>query len=248
MFQDRTTPFILSINRGIVRTLAAMLLLGLCSVKTALAQRENHADLTYTGGGTLNSLSANVVRNFLLLPSEKLRLGVGIRGGYVFGNPAVFTTAPAKHTSVAGGIDTLKVENPQFFSFNISLNAGYFLTPKISLGGSLDFAGLTFGMKRDADFYPGQAALSDNPQRQALKDTRVKPMRNNIYLTGDRNKGTLISELYIRYAPVERISVKAGYGFLISEYASTNRIGYKDNYRFRYTSGQFVLGIGYHFI
>ncbi|MCB9251091.1 MAG: hypothetical protein H6605_01365 [Flavobacteriales bacterium] len=211
-------------------------------------QRENHLDLSFANGSSINTLSVNVVKNFKLLKSERLRLGVGGRGGYLFGTTTEYYTAPAKHNKSKDGIDTLFAAKPQFFSFNISFNAEFVITPAISICGNLDFAGFTFGKKREVEFRPGLLAQNEDAPREALNNAGVKPMRNNIYLTGNYNKGTLISEVFLRITPVERVSLKAGISNSISEYASQNRIGYKDNYRFRNSSIQWVFGIGWNFI
>lgn len=212
------------------------------------AQREHHVDLVFSSGSSIKGLTANVVKNFKLLPSEKLLLGVGIRGGYIFGSSTNYITAPAKHTGSSDAIDTLVVAKPQFFNVNISLNAAYHFTPKIAIGANIDFIGLAFGFKRDADFYPSLASQNESTPRQKLTGETVKPQRNSIFLTGDRNKGTLVSEVFIRITPIERFSIKAGYSYIITEYATSRRIGHKDNYRFRNTTSGFMIGLGYNFI
>jgi hypothetical protein len=216
----------------------------------AQAQREHHADLSFGFGQNNSSISGNVVKNFKLLKSEKLHLGFGARAGFTFASGTQsFTTAPAKHTKNKTGIDTLLVDKPHFITANLTLNASYHFTSKWAIGANVDLAGLTFGKKRTADFYPSALSQSEGPRRTAMMDsTTVKTMRSNFYFTGDRNKGTLYSELFIRYTPTERYSIKAGYNFIISEYTTTTRVGYKDNYRFRNSYGQFIIGFGYNFI
>ena len=216
----------------------------------AKAQREHHVDLTYGIGQNTSSISANVVKNFKLLKSEKLHIGVGGRAGFTFAsNSQSFTTAPAKHTKNKAGIDTIIVNKAHFITANLTLNASYHFTKSWAIGANVDLAGLTLGKKKKADFYPSALSQSEGPKTKVFMDsTTVKTMRTNFYFTGNRNKGTLYSELFIRYTPTERYSIKLGYNFIISEYATTSRVGYKDNYRFRNTYGQFLIGIGYNFI
>ncbi|MFM9945311.1 MAG: hypothetical protein ACKVQB_08785 [Bacteroidia bacterium] len=217
---------------------------------TALfAQREHHADLTYSYGKYSNTVSGNVVKNFKLLKSEKLHLGVGARAGYVqgfIGN--TFLTAPAKHKKSGDGIDTIFVLNPMFLSINLTLNASYHFTPEWSVGANIDAIGFTFGKKRNSDYFPSFASQNEETPRTKLINEQVKPTQNNFLLIGNNNKGTIYSEVFARYRYKERYSLKVGYSFITTEYATKNRVGHNNNYRFRNTSGQILIGFGYSFI
>ncbi len=215
---------------------------------SSFAQREHHADLAYGFGKNSFSFSGHVVKNFKFLKSEKLHLGVGARAGFFMGNDLSYLTAPAKHTKSDDGIDTITVSKPLFININLSLNASYHFTPQWSVGCNMDFFGFAFGKTRDADYYPGPASQNETVPRKMLTNEQVRPSGNNFLLSGNRNKGTLFSEIFVRYIYKERYNLKVGYSFIITEYSSKNRIGHNNNYRFRNTSGQMMIGIGYSFI
>jgi len=214
------------------------------------AQRENHADFLIGFGKETSSFSGQIVRNFKLFKSEKIHVGPGVRASYIFStqNATTYTTAPAKHTKTNGGIDTLIVNKPMFINLNLSFNISYHHNAHFSAGFSADLVGLSFGKKKYADFYPGAASQAEVPARTVLNDKKVAPMNNNLRLTGDRNKGSLIAQLYVCYSPGDRYRFTGGYNFVVMEYKSSDRIGHSNNYRFRNNSGQFFIGVGYRFI
>jgi hypothetical protein len=214
----------------------------------SFAQREHHADIAYSFGENSNTFSGNVVKNFKVLKSEKLHLGVGARAGYFQGKDVSYLTAPAKHKKSKDGIDTVIVSKPMFISVGLTLNASYHFTPQWSVGCNVDAIGFTFGKKKDSDFYPSLASQNEDPARKKLTNEQVKPSQNNFLLLGNNNKGTLYSEVFARYRYQERYSLKVGYSFITTEYSSKNRIGHDNNYRFRNTSGQIMIGFGYSFI
>lgn len=214
----------------------------------SFAQREHHADIAYSFGKNSNTFSGNVVKNFKVLKNEKLHLGVGARAGYFQGKDVSYLTAPAKHTKSKDGIDTIIVSKPMFININISLNALYHFTPEWSVGCNIDALGFSFGKKKDSDFYPSKASQEETPARKYISNTQVRVSQNNFLFIGDNNKGTLYSEVFLRYTYQQRYNLKVGYSFITTEYSSKNRIGHDGNYRFRNTSGQMMLGFGYSFI
>ncbi len=212
------------------------------------AQREQHADLTYSYGPHSNTVSGNIVKNFKLLKSEKLHLGPGVRVGYSFGNSVKYTTAPAKYTKKSDAIDTISVSKPMFISINLTLNASYHFSPEWSVGANIDAIGFTFGKKNNADYFPSLASQNETTPRKKLSDEQVKPSVNNFLLIGNNNRGTIYSEVFVRYHYKDRYSFKLGCSYITTEYSSSNRIGHMDNYRFRNNSIQYHIGFGYSFI
>ena len=213
-----------------------------------LAQREQHVDLNIAVGEHSHTISSQVVKNFKLLKSEKLHLGLGVRLAYTFGNLVEYTTAPAKHTKSMDAIDTIRVENPMLFSTNLSLNASYHFTNKWSIGCNIDAIGFSFGKKTVANYYPSFASQSETPARKQLLDEKITPTVNNFLVFGNYTKGSICAEAFIRYTHKDRYSYKLGYGHYTSEYESSKRIGHNDNYRFRNTSAKILIGFGYSFI
>lgn len=212
------------------------------------AQREHHVDFMYGYGTKNSSISGHIVKNFKLLKNEKLHVGVGGRAFYFYGGTTLYTTGPNKHALYSERVDTLSLDKPSIITANLSLNAKYLITPKLAVGFSFDLAGFSFGKKKYATFYPGKAAQETTPPGTVTFGNQIRPSANALFLTGNYSKGSLCSEFFIRYTPIERFSIKAGYSIFSTEYSSTKRIGYKDNYRFRNTSGQIVFGLGYNFI
>lgn len=214
----------------------------------SFAQREHHADIAYSIGKNSNTFSGNVVKKFKVLKTEKLHLGVGARAGYFQGKDVSYLTAPAKHTKSEDGIDTVIVSKPIFISINISLNASYHFTSEWSVGCNIDALGFSFGKKKNSEFYPSKASQEEIPSRTKLTNEQVKVSTNNFLFIGNNNKGTLYSEVFVRYTYKQRYNLIAGYNFITTEYSSKNRIGHNNNYRFRNTSGQVMIGFGYSFI
>ena len=214
----------------------------------SFAQREHHAEIVY-GAGKYHSFSGNVVKNFVLLKSDKLHMGPGVRALVNFsGKNIPYVTAPHKLTKSDANMDTIRVGKPLLISANITLNASYHFTPKFAVGINLDVFGITIGRKKTGTFYPGSASQNEVIPRKQTPGVEVKPTLNNIFLAGDRSKGTLASEVFLRYTSKERYNLKVGYSYILTEYASKNRVGFDNNYRFRNKAGLFIIGFGYNFI
>ena len=214
----------------------------------SVAQREHHADINYYFTKDGLALSGNAVKNFKLLKSEKLHLGVGARGGFYNGKNLLYYTAPAKYNKNEDGIDTLKVDKTLFVSVSLSLNASYHFNNNWSIGGNIDAIGFTFGNKQNSSFFPSKLSQNEDPPRLASNNQQVKPTSNNFFMLGNYSKGTLYSEIFIRYRYKSRYSLKLGYSSITTEYSSKVKVGHSNNYRFRNTSGQLMLGFGYSFI
>lgn len=225
-----------------------LILLPVLLTVTAFSQREHHTGIS-AGFGNTNSVTADIVKNFKLLKSEKLHIGVGARTGIIFtSNNISYTTAPAKHTKESSGIDTFVVSKPWSIPVNINFNLAWFFSKKISAGFNIDLVGFTFGSKKNAELFPSAKLQETKGERTVLTEQNAKPMVNNFNMFGDYRKGTTLNELFIRYQVQERFSVKASYMIITSEFISENRIGNNSNYRFRNTSTQISIGLRYHFI
>lgn len=214
----------------------------------AISQREHFTGL-YLGFGKTNSITADVVKNFKLLKSEKLYIGPGVRAGFIYTSKNIsFYTAPAKHSKESSAIDTLIVNKPWSIPVNINFNVSYLLNKKLSLGVNLDIVGITLGSKQNGSYFPSIKQQETKGARTVLNDESVKPMINNFNMIGNYRKGTTINEVFARYNLNERFSAKLGYIIITSEFITKSRIGYKSNYRYRNTSSQFCIGVSYHFI
>ena len=223
-----------------------------------MAQQSGHgtADLAATIGASQGSTALSYSYQWQVGNKKKLSLGVGGRLTNYFGTKKDFLSAgPAKYTRTftapfliffAGqeeqNFDTLSVQRPQVNSLNAFISVGYQFSKKWDVGFNIDVVGFSFGRKSSSVF------LSNGITRI---DPESKPVGFNVLLTGDHDRGTLNSELFLRYKLSEKWGLRAIYQFLFVEYRSEslNQV-YSDgktNDRFRNKVNSAGLGLTYYF-
>lgn len=169
---------------------------------------------------------------------EKFKIGYGIRFTSYFGSNQNYITAPAELTGKPESIDTLFMANAQSNALNLSINLQYSFSPKFDVGFNIDAVGLSFGGKQTGKFI-------SSIRPTTVSETQTASITSfNVLLVGDNDIGTLNSELYVRYWLSEKIGIKAGVGFLFTEYTTDNKLTY-DNDRFRNKSMMGMIGITY---
>ncbi len=237
-----------------------MYVLLLLSIFTSSVFAQGHtkqsADLTYTFGTNQGYIAGTFHHDWLLGSKQKFQIGLGARFTSYNGKDQNFITAPAILTAgksgpgaffekpITANIDSVLFAKAQTNSLNLSLNFGYNLSSKLLVGFNIDAIGFSFGSEQNA-------AYSNRDKNILAVPTTAKPSGFNALLIGDNDKGSLNSELFAQYKVGSKLSVKAGLGFLFSEYTTATEIqtapsGVKND-RFRNKVGGLSLGLAYQF-
>lgn len=209
--------------------------------------RVHYADVTLGAANAQGALSVSYLHLWKLGANKKLALGLGGRLTSYFGNNQYYTTAPAELTSggtgpgvifkddILANIDSFLLKSPQANCLNISFNLEYPLSKKITAGFNIDMIGFSFGSSRSGTYINGTTSTPVN----------ASPTPFNILLVSDNDRGSLNSELYLRYFLNERIAIKLGAQFLFTEYTTTYNVQTypSGNDRFRNKSLMVCLGV-----
>jgi hypothetical protein len=183
--------------------------------------------------------------------SRRINIGYGLRLTNFFGSDLNYITAPAKYTSgkssigalfsenILANLDTIAFAKAQVNFLNIGIYLKYilpFAKDRFELGVNIDALGLSLGSRQGGVY--GSTAIA------------AKPSVLNLLLISDSDKGSLNSEWYIGYAVNEKLTVKAGYEFLFTEYTTDSKIqalpnSTDRNDRFRLKSAMIMLGLHY---
>lgn len=216
------------------------------------AKTNDFADATVAFASYQGSLSFLYVHNWRLGSSRRMGLGLGARMTSYLGANQYYITAPAKLTSestspliffkenVEANIDSLLIQSPQVTAFNASINLDYQLSSKLTAGFNIDFIGFSLGGSRKANYINGAQG----------KNTTATPTSFNVLLISDNDRGTLNSELYLKYLiSSSRWAIKASGQFLFTEYTTATYVQQapEDNDRFRKKSLMVALGISCQF-
>ncbi len=185
---------------------------------------------------------------------NQLQMGTGLRLTNNFGKNNYYITAPAKLTSGNTGpavlfadqlnqnIDSVLFSKSQTNALNLTLNFGYKINDKWSVGFDIDAIGFSFGRSQQGT-YIGNAGI--------VAAANAKPTGFNWLLISDNDLGTLNSEFFAQYNINKKWSAKLGFQFLFTEYTTdtnlqTTPAGDK-NGRFRNKVGQISVGTTYKF-
>jgi hypothetical protein len=215
--------------------------------KTANSQT---ADLGFSIGNEFG-ISSSYFYNWQLGKNKKFEIGLGARYSGLFGKDLHYITAPAKLTSgktgpgtlftenIKANIDSLLIQKPQTNSINIALELGYNLTPKFYAAFNIDLIGFSFGKKFNDGLY-----VKNNAGTTGISG---KPTGFNALLISDNDRGSLNSELYLRYKLNNKWAIHGGLNFLFSEYTTDTKVQQlpSPNDRFRYKSAGGLLGVTY---
>jgi hypothetical protein len=119
------------------------------------------------------------------------------------------------------------------------INLRYKFNEKILVGFNIDAIGFSFGGRKNGNYINGfEGAM-----------TNAKPTSFNILLTSDNDRGSLNSELYVKYFLDEKWGVRAAAQFHFTEYTTDVEIQQnpKPNDRFRNKSLMIAFGVTYQF-
>ncbi len=216
---------------------------------------DNFAEVTAGIGDHQGTGALAYVYNWKLGKRKKIELGLGAKFTSYFGSNLYFTTAPAKLTSgktdptvlfaddINENIDSVLFPKAQINSLNITLNLGYNITKKFYVGFSIDAIGFSFGKRQSGTYYGNNFATGVS--------VNAKPTAFNLLLVSDNDKGSLNSELFVRYKWNDTWGVKLGYQFLFVEYTTDTEVqttpGGDKNDRFRKKMSGVGIGLTYNF-
>jgi hypothetical protein len=216
-----------------------------------LAQTEKHRSdnlaLNIGAGSYRGTLCISYDRTWRLGKSQRLGIGLGARLTSFLGSNVYYVTAPAELTTgsaspliifqenIAENIDSLLIQSPQVNSINLFINIDYRLSKRMVAGFSIDAIGYSFGAEERGNFMSGASG----------KNTTAKPTSFNILLISDNDKGSLNSDLYIKYFLSDRFAIRAGAQFLFTEYTTREKVQQlpSENDRFRNKSLLASLGV-----
>lgn len=223
------------------------------TVKPLVAQfNDKHSShVSFTGGvaSYRGSFSLSYLHNWRIGEQRKIGLGIGARLTSFVGANIYYITAPAELTSGSTGpfvifkenieenIDSLLIKSPFVNSVNLMVNIDYRVAPKVVLGFNIDFIGFSFGGNREANFISGVTG----------KITKASPTPFNILLISDNDRGSLNSEVYVKYFFKEKWAAQVGAQFLFTEYTTETPVQVypEENDRFRNKSLLFSLGVSH---
>jgi hypothetical protein len=176
----------------------------------------------------------------------QFKIGFGFRLTSFFAKNKTYITAPAIYTSGKTGpsvffadqipqnIDTIVFKRPKGVSLNVAILLEYSFNQNWSAGFNIDAFGLTVAPKTVGKY-------RDLEQQ----DVSAKPTFFNALLISDNDRGSLNSELYVKYFMTDNpYFFKAGASFYFNEQKTLKkqRLG---NDRFRYKSLAPVIGVGW---
>lgn len=215
---------------------------------------DNFVELTGGIGSSQASGALAYVYNWKYGKHKRLELGLGAKFTSYFGSNLYFRTAPAKLTSgktdptvlfsndIDQNIDSVLFPKAQTNFLNLNLNIGYNLSKKFYVGFTIDAIGFSFGKKQSGIYYGNNFATG--------VAVTAKPTPFNVLLISDNDRGSLNSELFVKYKWNDSWGVKLGFQFLFAEYTTDTEVqttpGGDKNDRFRKKMSGVGIGVTYN--
>jgi hypothetical protein len=212
----------------------------------ALQRRETFAELSLAGGSYRGSVSLPFIHQWRLGVNRKFGVGIGLRATGFLGANLNYITAPSKITSgstsplilfkenIEANLDTLLIQSPQANFVNVMINLDYKVSQKFMVGFSIDAVGYSFGATQRSNF------MSNN--RGRIID--ANPTKFNILLISDNDRGSLNSELYLKYLVNDKWSLKAAGQFLFTEYTTVEPVQEFPEKNDRFRNKALLFGVG----
>lgn len=212
-------------------------------------QAVNHAEASLAVGKREGTITGAYFHTWQL--GKKKRFEVGLAGRFTsyLGSTQYYITAPAKLTSgetgplvifkqnIPANIDTFLITSPQVNAFNLAINLGYRIHPKVTVGFNIDAIGFSFGRKVTGNYINGIQGRME----------RASPTAFNLLLISDNDLGTLNSELYGRYSITDSWGIKAGLQFLFTEYTTDTEVQQVPEPNDRFRDKSLLLSAGVYF-
>jgi hypothetical protein len=222
-------------------------------VKAQIAQpyfytkSQTNLDFVLAVGNQAVSPSVSYSKLYSFSENRRFKMGYGVRLNNFFGANKEAITAPAKLTSETHSIvsllsdyrlnnlDTLKLNSVWTTSVNAKVVVQYSIR-KFDIGFNIDVIGFTIGSKQT-----GQFLASESPNFH--KSAQIaNPSALNLLLIGDSDKGSLNSEVFVRYWVSDRMAIRVGGSYQFLEYSTDKNLTF-ENDRFRVKTFMPFIGI-----
>jgi len=223
-----------------------LVFLSMASFSQQQSRRESFGEISLAAGSYRGSISLSYLNNWRLGEKRRFGVGIGLRATSFFGANLNYITAPARITSestspliffkesIAENLDTLLIQSPQVNFVNLMVNLEYRILPKLTVGFNIDAFGFSLGAKTRSNF------MSNNHG----KNVDANPTPFNILLISDNDRGSLNSELYLKYFFSDKWSLKGGAQFLFTEYTTEVEVQEIPEKNDRFRNKALMLGIG----
>ena len=169
-------------------------------VPLAAAAQEGRIDLSIGLSGSAGRGALSLVSRGAAGP--KIRLGTGFRITHYAGAAAQFT-----NRGTAGSIPASLSIDPSVFGVNLLVLGEIDLTRNLAFGANIDVVGFGFG------------------SRQTSGGVVVKPAGWSLFRYGNRDRGSLNSELYLGIRPSRRLLFRAGLSHYVVGYRAVETSG-----------------------
>ncbi len=230
-----------------MKLITAFLLLALPAYSQTLHSPHGHAAFSVAAGKSQGTVSIAYGYDWNFGARKRLVVGSGVRFTNYFGRNQNYVTAPAQLTSnrtgplvffaanVTENMDSLLVGAPRIAALNAFINLGYRFNEKLQLGFNIDAVGFSFGPTKTGTYINGMVEAK----------TTAQVTNGNVLLVSDNDRGSLNSELYVRYRLSNRWSLQSGAQFLFTEYTTATKVQQfpQPNDRFRKKSLMLAFGV-----
>ena len=189
--------------------------------------KEQAAAFSLAFGSNQFTTSLNYQYLWNIGKKKQWQIGTGARLTNNFGNKNFYITAPAKLTSGKTGpavffadqiepnIDSLLFNKTQANALNITVNFGFKINDKFTVGFNIDAIGFSFGGRQAGTFYGNGGTVGA---------ANANPTTFNLLLVSDNDLGTLNSEFFALYNFNKKWGVKLGFQFLFTEYTTSTKV------------------------
>lgn len=206
---------------------------------------EYHVNLSYgwnTSEG-IQHVELGLNKDLFNFKDDKIRIGFGVRMGVQDNAKRSYTTAHPTIKDNAADIDSIYLDKAVSVALNFYLNAEYYLTDKISVGGNMDLLGISMGPDYDAGYMPGTTSI----QKGWVAENKVNAFatRANAFSFGN-SKGCLNSQLYVRAEPFRKVSFRFGLAYLFQEFSTDRSFGAYSAYRFENNKMALFAGVTFN--
>jgi hypothetical protein len=206
-------------------------------------------DLSLGAGNSEGSIVAAFNYDKGLGKKGKIIIGFGGRLTSYLGKNQYYITAPAQLTSGGTGpgvlfkdnidnnIDTLLIKTSWVTSINLFVTLGYTFSEKVLARFNIDAIGFSVGKNIEGNYINGPHESIES----------AKPTPFNALLISDNDRGSLNSELFVRYLIHNKWGIKAGIQFHFTEYTTDSYVQQvpEPNDRFRNKSLMLSAGVSY---
>lgn len=202
---------------------------------------DNFYNVGFSSLGNRNTISASWQHMHILDDKGKtLRVGYGLRYSSFFGAYGDFISAQSSFGTTPNDIDTVAFENYRIHSLNLSFYASVSITKRLEVELNIDVVGLSYSNPINGYYNTLKRKLYTVEELFQ----RAQAPRHNVLLGGANDRGSLNSELVIRYWFRRKMGFKVGIAHMANEMVTDNKL-YNGVNRFRNTPTMIAVGFTY---